>query len=150
MVTSPQFKVNKVETMQKGNNKSPPNKGKKAAKKVQQQQQQLQVQQQQQQQPKKNVSFSTPTKQLNNRNSSTPSPKNFAGSKCYEPPTPQSLPKPPKSWIKAADGDSPASPASATSFQALVNSMQQARQEEMDSRDQKASQHLKFLLNVTA
>jgi membrane-bound lytic murein transglycosylase len=32
------------------------------------------------------------------RGSSTPSPKTFAGSSCFKPPTPESLPKPPMGW----------------------------------------------------
>lgn len=38
------------------------------------------------------------------RGSSTPSPKTFAGSSCFKPPTPESLPKPPMGWQTTSSG----------------------------------------------
>jgi len=54
----------------------------------------------------------------------------FAGSKCFEPPTPDSLPKPPTSWT-------PTKPAKKQLF---LNS----------TDEESANQHLKMLLNVQA
>lgn len=93
----------------------------------------------------------TPT---TSRYSSSPSPVTYAGSKCYEPPTPASLPKPPTAWV----GKSKPSP-----FQDLVSNMIQRENEgsgesrknspaksEVAAASDPVSQHLKFLLNVQA
>ena len=84
-----------------------------------------------------------------------PSPS-YAGSKCYEPPTPKSLPRPPTAWVgqqpQQLQGEDKASP-----FQNLVNSMLRESGEPRDTRPQQqqlqdkedaVSQHLKFLLKV--
>jgi hypothetical protein len=49
----------------------------------------------------------TPQQQQQSRDSQTPSPRCYAGSKCYEPPTPNSLPKPPNAWMGATSGPMP-------------------------------------------
>ena len=89
-----------------------------------------------------------------NRSSATPSPKScYAASKCYEPPTPESLPKPPTAWT----GMKAKTTAFPSPLQDLVNSMQKQEQTRMDSRDVNSSssdeavnRHLKMLLKVNA
>lgn len=91
---------------------------------------------------KKSLNFSaTPS-----RAKLTPSPKTcYAGSKCYEPPTPESLPKPPTEWVRKEV---------ANPLQELVTSMQQREESLNASRDtttnEWANQHLKMLLKVSA
>jgi hypothetical protein len=104
-------------------------------------QQQFQQQQQHQQQQQ----FRTPTKNIPVRKQSchtprasparasqTPSPRAFAGSKCYEPPTPQSLPKPPSTWMQMASSSPAVTIQSSTPAVA----------------DDPISQHLRLLLKV--
>lgn len=80
---------------------------------------------------------------FNSRGSLTPSPKSnlYAGSKCYEPPTPESLPRPPTAWTGSKRP---------INMQALVSSMQMEEQLQLDSRDhnEEVSKHLKLLLKV--
>lgn len=102
-------------------------------------------------------------------NRGTPSPNTlragYAGSKCYEPPTAQSLPKPPPSWgvgvvtTHNANDAQPASPVThahsdskSSPLKSLMSAMQQQAEREGDSRDgsDRISDHLKFLLKVQA
>ncbi len=98
--------------------------------------------------------------------SSSPS---FAGSKCYEPPTPQSLPRPPTSWMMGSNSRQQEitsvrkmSGSKSSPFQDLVSSMlgreeerqgesrQQSNIQNVSDDDEQVSQHLKFLLKVQA
>lgn len=69
----------------------------------------------------------------------------FASSKCYEPPTPDSLPKPPTSWKQTA-------PAAAKLLPSRKQLFVEDDNEDSGSADQlrAANQHLKMLLNVQA
>lgn len=91
------------------------------------------------------------------RQSATPSPKNFASSKCYDPPTPTSLPKPPTSWVPSNGNGAllfgspmpvfPSAPKKVVSARQSLNfdDLQEVRREGDD-----LSQQLKLLLNVQA
>jgi hypothetical protein len=84
-----------------------------------------------------------------NRHSSTPSPKCFASSKCFEPPTPDSLPKPPVNWTVADTHTSFAAFAAAlTACSPKRLEEEEILYEEQHTMD--AAQHLKLLLKVQA
>lgn len=86
---------------------------------------------------------SVPSTPLNSRNASTPSPQVFAGSKCYAPPTPDALPKPPPSWTS--------SPANLNCLLSLVSTPMKSPKYSVPQPDPSlASQHLKLLLKVQA
>lgn len=159
MVTSPHVHLDKVEKMTNKNskrnsnsqgtpqqyrpspNKTPNNKKQKKGSSPQGKRQQPQT-------PKTPVSaaVAAPTCPSPSRSS----PSMYASAKCYQPPTPQSLPKPPTNWVPsdgAAKGSSP--------FQKLVSQMQAQRERQDDSRDaaaqaEQVNQHLRMLLKVQA
>ncbi|XP_059084338.1 proline-rich nuclear receptor coactivator 2-like [Tigriopus californicus] len=86
---------------------------------------------------------SVPSTPLTSRNASTPSPQCFAGSKCYAPPTPDALPKPPPSWTS--------SPANLNCLMSLVSTPMKSPKYSVPQADPSlASQHLKLLLKVQA
>jgi len=68
----------------------------------------------------------------------------FAGSKCFEPPTPDSLPKPPTSWT-------PTKPAKKQlNFDCTSDVMMPMSSPSTADAAEAANQHLRMLLNVQA
>jgi len=91
---------------------------------------------------------------MNHRRSITPknnspSPLNFAGPKCLEPPTPTSLPRPPTAWTSEKDCKSYKNARQALSFEDLLLPQKPLIQEVIQ-HDENLSNHLKLLLKVQA
>jgi hypothetical protein len=139
--------------------------------------QQLQQQQQQQRpSPSKSINIKTPNKSQSSSNvsgltskqqlSGSCSPPNFsyfAASKCFESPSPQSLPKPPTSWFDAGGKKSGSYKASAPKSQRARKSLnlivdnsslscaaEYAKQQTSFTSNDHYTQNLKLLLNVSA
>lgn len=141
--------------------------------------QQQQQQQQQRPSPSKSINIKTPNKSqssnvaglTNNNNnkqhlSGSCSPPNFsyfAASKCFESPSPQSLPKPPTSWFDAGGKKSGSYKASAPKSQRARKSLnltadnsgmscaaEYAKQQNSFTSNDHYTQNLKLLLNVSA
>lgn len=139
--------------------------------------QQQQQQQQQRPSPSKSINIKTPNKNqssniagLTNNNkhlSGSSSPPNFsyfAASKCFESPSPQSLPKPPTSWFDAGGKKIGSYKASAPKSQRARKSLNLSadnssmscaaeyakQQKSFTSSNDHYTQNLKLLLNVSA
>lgn len=132
-------------------------------------------QQQQRPSPSKSINIKTPNKYQssnvagltsnNKRRSGSCSPpmsSYFAGSKCFESPSPQSLPKPPTSWFDEGIKKSGNSYNSTNKSQRVRKSLNLSAEPAMScaaeyAKQQKSfeindhhTQHLKLLLNVSA
>jgi len=85
------------------------------------------------------------------RHSMTPSPKMYASSKCFEPPTPKSLPKPPMAWTGSEMITAAASQAQSYRPQPASPVVQdQAQQSASLQYGMDVTQHLKMILKLQA